>query len=186
MLLYDGSCGFCAASVRFVLRHDRRGTLRFAALQSPFGRRALEQHPQLRAVDSVIWLDQSGRSSTAPVSQPSVRSDAALRLMEYLGGWWTVGRIIRIVRDHQGRGLRFDRPSSPSVDPGGLPRADRRRTSPLSRRVSWWPKHRGWRLTIHTEGETRAESPGSQEYVGGIRHPGIDRIGPLLNDELRT
>ena len=97
VLLYDGSCGFCAASVRFVLRHDRRGTLRFAALQSPFGRRALEQHPQLRAVDSVIWLDQSGRSSTAPVSQPSVRSDAALRLMEYLGGWWTVGRIIRIV-----------------------------------------------------------------------------------------
>jgi len=40
--------------VRFVLRHDRRGTLRFAALQSPFGQRTLERHAQLRGVDSMI------------------------------------------------------------------------------------------------------------------------------------
>jgi predicted DCC family thiol-disulfide oxidoreductase YuxK len=97
VLLYDGSCGFCAASVRFVLRHDRHGTLRFAALQSPFGQRVLQQHPQLRTVDSVVWLDQSGEAATAPVSHANVRSDAALRLLEYLGCWWTVGRMIRIV-----------------------------------------------------------------------------------------
>jgi predicted DCC family thiol-disulfide oxidoreductase YuxK len=98
VLLYDGSCGFCADSVRFVLRHDRRGTLRFAALQSPFGQRTLERHPQLRGIDSMVWLDRSDGSPTPPGSERvGVRSDAALRLLNYLGGWWRVGRIIRIV-----------------------------------------------------------------------------------------
>jgi predicted DCC family thiol-disulfide oxidoreductase YuxK len=98
VLLYDGSCGFCADSVRFVLRHDRRGTLRFAALQSPFGQRTLERHPQLHGVDSMVWLDRSDGSSTPLGSERvGVRSDAALRLLNYLGGWWSVGRVIRIV-----------------------------------------------------------------------------------------
>jgi predicted DCC family thiol-disulfide oxidoreductase YuxK len=97
-LLYDGTCGFCADSVRFVLRHDRRGTLRFAALQSSFGQRAVERHPQLRTVDSMVWIDQFDRSSaTAVCERVSVRSDAALRVVEYLGGWWTIARIIRFV-----------------------------------------------------------------------------------------
>ena len=38
VLLYDGTCGFCAESVQLVLRHDRRGALQFAALDSSFGR----------------------------------------------------------------------------------------------------------------------------------------------------
>jgi predicted DCC family thiol-disulfide oxidoreductase YuxK len=98
VLLYDGSCGFCADSVRFVLRHDRRGTLRFAALQSPFGQRVVRRHPELRTIDSVVWLDDSDRSATAPDGQRvSVRSDAALRLLEYLGGWWAVLRIMRVM-----------------------------------------------------------------------------------------
>jgi predicted DCC family thiol-disulfide oxidoreductase YuxK len=98
ILLYDGTCGFCADSVRFVLRHDHRGTLRFAALQSPFGQRAAQRHPQLRNVDSMVWLDESAGTSTAPGSdRVSVRSDAALHLAAYLGGWWTVTRIARIV-----------------------------------------------------------------------------------------
>jgi predicted DCC family thiol-disulfide oxidoreductase YuxK len=98
VLLYDGTCGFCAGSVRFVLRHDRRGTVRFAALQSPFGQRVLERHPQLRRVDSMVWLDESGGSSTDPHGERvSVRSDAALRVAHYLGGWWSVARIARFV-----------------------------------------------------------------------------------------
>jgi predicted DCC family thiol-disulfide oxidoreductase YuxK len=94
LLLYDGSCGFCASSVRFVLRHDRRGTLRFAALQSAFGQRVVARYPQLRNTDSVVWLDESDEPAVAPEHSVSVRSDAALRVLEYLGGWWTIARII--------------------------------------------------------------------------------------------
>jgi len=90
ILLYDGSCGFCSASVQFVLRHDRLGTLRFAAIQSPFSERVLAQHPELRGVDSMVWVD--------PVKgQVLTRSAAGLRVAAYLGGMWRLALILRIV-----------------------------------------------------------------------------------------
>jgi predicted DCC family thiol-disulfide oxidoreductase YuxK len=90
VLLYDGSCGFCNATVQLVLRHDRRGTLRFAAIQSPFGERALARHPELRGVDSVVWVD--------PVKgQVLTRSGAGLRVAAYLGGLWRLALLLWIV-----------------------------------------------------------------------------------------
>lgn len=38
LILYDGVCGLCNGFVRFVLRRDRAGVFRFAALQSDLGR----------------------------------------------------------------------------------------------------------------------------------------------------
>jgi predicted DCC family thiol-disulfide oxidoreductase YuxK len=86
-MLFDGDCGFCAASVRFALRHDRRGALRFAPLQGRFGRRLRGDHPALDAVDSMIWYE------AAPRPRLLVRSDAALRLAAYLGGVWRLALI---------------------------------------------------------------------------------------------
>jgi predicted DCC family thiol-disulfide oxidoreductase YuxK len=82
VLLYDGTCGFCAASVQWVLRHDRRGTLSFAPLQGETARPILARHPELAGVDSVIWVGQGG--------EVFVRSAAALQAARYLGGGWTV------------------------------------------------------------------------------------------------
>ncbi len=100
LLLYDGTCGFCASSVRFVLRHERRDTLRFAALQSAFGQAVIARHPDLRGIDSMVWVDPAADGSAERVS---VRSEAALRVLAYLGGWWTLllpGRLVpRPVRD---------------------------------------------------------------------------------------
>ncbi len=41
IVLFDGVCNLCAGAVRFVIRRDRRGRFRFAALQSDAGRRIL-------------------------------------------------------------------------------------------------------------------------------------------------
>jgi predicted DCC family thiol-disulfide oxidoreductase YuxK len=83
LLLYDGSCGFCADTVQFVLRHDVRAkTLRFASLQGPTGTAIRGRHPELASADSVVWLE--GVNDAAPL----VRSGAALRVMSYLGGAW--------------------------------------------------------------------------------------------------
>ncbi|MGD2018124.1 MAG: DCC1-like thiol-disulfide oxidoreductase family protein, partial [Planctomycetota bacterium] len=41
LLLYDGECGLCSRTVRFVLRRDRLKRLRFAALRSAAGEAAL-------------------------------------------------------------------------------------------------------------------------------------------------
>jgi predicted DCC family thiol-disulfide oxidoreductase YuxK len=87
VLLYDGTCGFCARSVQLVLRHDRRMTLRFAALQGEFGALVRGRHPELERIDSIIWIDPP---AAAGVARVLVRSDAALRVARYLGGWWTL------------------------------------------------------------------------------------------------
>ena len=60
VLLYDGTCGFCADSVQLVLRHDRRRTLRFASLQGAFGTAVRARHPELARADTVVWVDPAG------------------------------------------------------------------------------------------------------------------------------
>jgi predicted DCC family thiol-disulfide oxidoreductase YuxK len=94
VLLYDGTCGFCAGSIRFVLGRDRKRTLRFAALDSAFGRAALQRHPEVRGVDSVLWLEPVRGSRPEEVF---TRSNAALRVTAYLGGIWRLGAAGRIV-----------------------------------------------------------------------------------------
>ena len=92
MLLYDGSCGFCDATVKLVLRHDRRGVLRFAPLDGPFGAAVRARHPELAEIDSVVWVE--GSNATERVL---VRSDAALRLAKYLGGYWHLARVAGVL-----------------------------------------------------------------------------------------
>jgi predicted DCC family thiol-disulfide oxidoreductase YuxK len=94
VLLYDGTCGFCASSVRLVLRHDRRRVLRFAALDGPFGRQVRERHPELAGVDSVVWVDPPGEGRPERVL---LRSDAALRVARYLGGPFHLARVAALL-----------------------------------------------------------------------------------------
>jgi predicted DCC family thiol-disulfide oxidoreductase YuxK len=68
IVLYDGVCGLCNRSVQLILRNDRRGRFRFAALQSDAGRALLEKFglpPE--ALDSVVLVDggQAWRKSRA-------------------------------------------------------------------------------------------------------------------------
>lgn len=82
VLLYDGICGFCNSAVQTILRLDRRGTLRFAALESGFAEAVIARHPALDGVDSVVFVDNPG----GPDERVTVKSAAALRVADYLGG----------------------------------------------------------------------------------------------------
>jgi predicted DCC family thiol-disulfide oxidoreductase YuxK len=84
VLLYDGVCGFCNKTVQMILDHDRRGTMRFAALQSDYGRGVVARHAELQGVDSVVYVENSWDGG----ERVYVRSDAALRVLKYLGGAW--------------------------------------------------------------------------------------------------
>lgn len=100
VLLYDGECGFCNASVQLVLRHDRRRTLSFAPLAGRTATAIRGRHVDLTGVDSMVWVDNPGTSGTERVY---VRSAAALRVARYLGGPWSLllaGWLVpRLVRD---------------------------------------------------------------------------------------
>jgi predicted DCC family thiol-disulfide oxidoreductase YuxK len=102
LLLYDGTCGFCAESVQFVLRHDRRRrTLRFSSLQGPTALEIRSRYPELDVVDSVIWFEPGDASRPEELL---TKSSAVLRVLRYLGGAWRPLGIIaaivpRVLRD---------------------------------------------------------------------------------------
>ena len=94
VLYYDGTCAFCAASVQFILKHERRGTARFAALQSAAGEALRARHPELAGVDSMVWVEPGDGTRTEAAS---VRSTAALKAAAYVGGPWRAALIGWIV-----------------------------------------------------------------------------------------
>lgn len=78
VVLFDGVCNLCSASVQFIIKHDKKRLFRFASLQSPFGQ-AVAQHFGLPATElnSFILL-QNRRIYT--------KSTGALRVARQLGG----------------------------------------------------------------------------------------------------
>jgi len=80
IITFDGECGFCNRSVRFILRRDRRKRFRFTPRQSVAGRRLLREHDvDPEKVDSLVLI-QGGRAYT--------RSTAVLQIVRQMDGPW--------------------------------------------------------------------------------------------------
>jgi predicted DCC family thiol-disulfide oxidoreductase YuxK len=92
VLLYDGVCGFCNSAVHFILRHETLNTLRFAPLQGQYAATLKGRHPEVGDVDSVVWVEGVGADERV-----LVRSNAALRVASYLGGFWKLWGVFRLV-----------------------------------------------------------------------------------------
>jgi predicted DCC family thiol-disulfide oxidoreductase YuxK len=92
VLLYDGVCGFCNRSVQMVIRHDRRGKMRFAALQSEYGRQLVARHPQLQKIDSLVLVETINGEERV-----FTHSTGGLRVAAYLGGWWRLFLMAYII-----------------------------------------------------------------------------------------
>jgi predicted DCC family thiol-disulfide oxidoreductase YuxK len=78
ILVYDGSCGFCNRSVRFLLHHERRHDLSFVTRNSELGKGLRRTHG-LESVESMLWIEGD---------QAFVESEAVIKAAGYLGGWW--------------------------------------------------------------------------------------------------
>lgn len=89
VVLYDGACGLCSRLVRFVLERDARGDIRFAALQSDLGRRALETAGLVPDARDTMVLFEDGAVH--------VRSTAALRLARRLRAPWPLAYPLILV-----------------------------------------------------------------------------------------
>ena len=82
LILFDGVCNLCSASVNFVIDHDPEARFRFAALQSDAAVKTLAQHG--------VTLRSGDPDSFVLVEEGRVyeRSTAALRVARNLGGAW--------------------------------------------------------------------------------------------------
>lgn len=88
IMVFDGVCNLCSAAVRFILRHDEHGRIRFVPLQSPTGQELLRRHGLDSSTTETFLLIKGLRAY--------VRSDAALEVVKDLGRWrWL--RALRVV-----------------------------------------------------------------------------------------
>jgi len=87
ILLYDGVCGLCARSVRFVLRHERDQALRFAPLQGETAAALRARFPRIPTEVSTVVLVEEGRVL--------LRSKAFLYLAGHLRAPWRWGYAFR-------------------------------------------------------------------------------------------
>lgn len=95
IVLFDGDCALCNATVLFIIEHDPKGRYRFAPQQSPLGRDLLTCVSGCgKMLDSVVLIEKSG---------VFLRSEAVLRICRHLCWPWpllSVGLILpRRLRD---------------------------------------------------------------------------------------
>lgn len=98
IILFDGVCNLCNASVQWIIRRDTREVFRFAALQSEAGKRRLAQARAdarlAESLSSMVVID-GGRVLT--------KSDAAIAIATRLGApwrWAKIGKLMpRFLRD---------------------------------------------------------------------------------------
>jgi predicted DCC family thiol-disulfide oxidoreductase YuxK len=88
VVLFDGDCTLCNASVRFIVRRDTRGVFAFRPLQDEVSRRTLAALGHPEPPDSIALLDARG---------VHFRSDAALAIAARLGFPWNLAAVFRLV-----------------------------------------------------------------------------------------
>ncbi len=81
MILFDGVCGFCSRTVRFVIRKDSNQRYLVAPLQSSVARDILRNLDlSTNDMDTLIFVE-GGRCST--------KSTAVLKILRQLDGYWS-------------------------------------------------------------------------------------------------
>ncbi len=87
ILLYDGTCGLCAASVRWILKHERDHAIQFAPLQGERAQQLRAQFPNIPvSIDTVVYI-ADGRAH--------LRSKAFLYAAAHMHAPWRWGYHLR-------------------------------------------------------------------------------------------
>ena len=89
IVLFDGVCNFCNASVNFILQRDPHQVFRFASLQSEAGRQLIEEAGlKDHDLDSMVLIEGD---------RVSVKSTAALRSARRLPGLWPLTGLLLLI-----------------------------------------------------------------------------------------
>jgi len=93
LILYDGICGLCNWSVRFIIRHDSKQAFLFAPLQGEIAKRYAAVVPDDDLFKSLILI-RLFRTDAATVH---LKSEAILFILDSLGGVWWVLSWFRVL-----------------------------------------------------------------------------------------
>lgn len=93
IVFFDGVCNLCQGSVRYLIKHDKKGVLKFASLQGNYAKDFVNE-TEIQSMQSIMFLDDKMLYK---------KSTAVLKLSRLLGGWHQLlllGYILpRFVRD---------------------------------------------------------------------------------------
>ncbi len=93
IVFFDGVCNLCQGSVRYLIKHDKKGVLKFASLQGNYAKDFVNE-TKIQSMQSILFFD--GKILYK-------KSTAVLKLSRLLGGWHQLlllGYILpRFVRD---------------------------------------------------------------------------------------
>ena len=93
IVFFDGVCNLCQGSVRYLIKHDKKGVLKFASLQGNYAKDFVNE-TKIQSMQSILFFD--GKIIYK-------KSTAVLKLSRLLGGWHQLlllGYILpRFVRD---------------------------------------------------------------------------------------
>ena len=78
LILFDGVCNLCDASVQFIIKHDKKDIFRFATLQGEIGQKVIEHFKiDTHKTDSILLYSEENGIS--------YKSTAALKVASKLG-----------------------------------------------------------------------------------------------------
>jgi predicted DCC family thiol-disulfide oxidoreductase YuxK len=78
IILFDGICNFCNASVHFIIKRDPQAHFRFASLQSEAGKEMLAKYRIPKDINSLIFIIGE---------RYYTKSSAVLRVCKHLKGF---------------------------------------------------------------------------------------------------
>ncbi|MFN4026897.1 MAG: thiol-disulfide oxidoreductase DCC family protein [Flavobacterium sp.] len=89
IILFDGVCNLCNASVQFVIKHDTKDLFRFIPLQSDLGQKILNHIGINRQKTDSIVLYEPGKAYY-------YKAEAALKIVSEFGGMYKLLKIFSL------------------------------------------------------------------------------------------
>ena len=88
IVLYDGICGLCYNSVKWLIRHDREKILNFASLHSEYSRKMMLGLGLEIPSDTIVFFDGN---------EVYYKSDAVIKILTKLKGIYTATGFFMII-----------------------------------------------------------------------------------------
>ena len=77
VVLFDGVCNLCQRSIKYIIKYDKKQSLKFASLQGEYAKKML--HPtDHKNLGSILYFDSK---------ELNTKSTAIIKLCNVLGGW---------------------------------------------------------------------------------------------------
>ncbi|MCW5909392.1 MAG: thiol-disulfide oxidoreductase DCC family protein [Chitinophagales bacterium] len=89
VVLFDGVCNLCNASINWIIDHDKKQVFRFASLQSDYGKATVERFKVSGNYMDTVLLQEGDKLY--------MRSEAVLRIAKHIGGVYSLLYVFIII-----------------------------------------------------------------------------------------